>query len=82
VFELNMALEELKDGDESARGPLGLAKDQFAALLAQTDVELGQLFGTYDASGQQAVLQQIRELLNRRRYIQNLLRDVNGHLSN
>ena len=82
VFELNMALEELKGGDESARGQLVTAKDQFTGLLAQSDVEMGQLFGAYDAAPEEAVLKQIRGILNRRRYIQNLLRDVNGHLSN
>ncbi len=82
VFELNMALEELKNGDESARPHLAVARDHFAALLAQCDSELGQLFAAYDANPGEAVLKQIRGLLNRRRYIQNLLRDVNGHLSN
>lgn len=82
VFELNMALEELKSGDESARPQLATARDQFAALLVQSDLELDQLFTAYDASPGELVLKQIRGLLNRRRYIQNLLRDVNGYLSN
>lgn len=82
VFELNMALEELKAGDESARPQLAVARDQFAALLAQSDIELDHLFAAYDAAPGESVLKQIRGLLNRRRYIQNLLRDVNGYLSN
>ncbi|MBM3763304.1 MAG: Fe-S protein assembly co-chaperone HscB [Acidobacteria bacterium] len=82
VFELNMALEELKSGDDSARPQLATARDQFAALLAQSDVELGQLFEAHDGQPGEAVLKQIRGLLNRRRYIQNLLRDVHGYLSN
>lgn len=82
VFELNMALEELKSGDESARPQLTQARDQFTALLAQSDNELEQLFAAHDAAPGEQVLKQIRGLLNRRRYIQNLLRDVNGYLSN
>jgi molecular chaperone HscB len=82
VFELNMALEELKSGDESARPQLATARDHFAALLAQSDIEAGHLFAAYDAAPGESVLKQIRGLLNRRRYIQNLLRDVNGYLSN
>jgi molecular chaperone HscB len=82
VFELNMALEELKAGDESARPQLTQARDQFAALLAQSDNELEQMFAAHDATPGEQVLKQIRGLLNRRRYIQNLLRDVNGYLSN
>jgi len=82
VFELNMALEELKAGDESARPQLATARDQFSALLAQSDVELDQLFDSHDAAPGEPLLKQIRSLLNRRRYIQNLLRDVNGYLSN
>lgn len=82
VFELNMALEELKAGDESARPQLATARDHFSALLAQSDLELGHHFEAYDAAPGEGVLKQIRGLLNRRRYIQNLLRDVNGYLSN
>jgi molecular chaperone HscB len=82
VFELNMALEELKAGDESARSQLSTARGHFEALLAQSDNELTDLFARHDASRQEAVLRQIRGVLNRRRYIQNLLRDVNGYLSN
>lgn len=82
VFELNMALEELKAGDESARPQLTLAHDSFEAMLAQSSVELNKLFTAYDASPGPEPLKPIRALLNRRRYIQNLLRDVNGYLSN
>jgi len=82
VFELNMALEELKAGDESARPQLATARAHFEVLKAQSDTELSQQFDAYDASPGDANLRQIRGILNRRRYIQNLLRDVNGYLSN
>ncbi len=82
VFELNMALEELKDGDESARPQLVTARDHFNGLLSQSDIELDHLFAAHDSTPGEEILKQIRGLLNRRRYIQNLLRDVNGYLSN
>ncbi len=82
VFDLNMALEELKAGDESARPQLSSARDSFEAMLAQSSIELDKLFSAYDASPGTEPLKPIRALLNRRRYIQNLLRDVHGYLSN
>jgi len=85
VFELNMALEELKDGEESARPQLEAAKENFAGLRAGIDRELESLFAKYDASDSESetakqALHEIRGVLNRRRYIENLLRDVDKAL--
>ena len=41
VFELNMMLEELKGGDESARPQLETAKQNFLKMRAEIDRELG-----------------------------------------
>ncbi len=81
VFELNMMLEELKSGDESARPQLELAKVNFVDLLSRVDVDLEKLFAKYDAAESQSetakqALHEIRGVLNRRRYIGNLIRDV------
>lgn len=80
VFELNMMLEELRGGDESARPQLETARDRFERMLRETDAELADLFARPDA------LEEIRRTLNRRRYISNLVRDVqkelNVHVSN
>ena len=86
VFELNMMLEELKSGDESARPQLETAKENFAGLRAGVDRELETLFARYDASEAQSetakqALHEIRGSLNRRRYIENLIRDVDRALS-
>src|SRR5262245_40616997 len=40
VFELNMALEELRGGDESARPQLESAEQRFSEMLKQTDTKL------------------------------------------
>jgi molecular chaperone HscB len=80
VFELNMALEELRDGDESARGQLVEARGKFGGMLAEAGIELNSLFAKYDAASDSATLDQIRGTLNRRRYIANLVRDVEKEL--
>ncbi len=80
VFELNMALEELREGDESARASLVEARDRFVGMLAQSDSELSALFVAHDASPGKDSLGKIRSNLNRRRYISNLVRDVEKEL--
>jgi molecular chaperone HscB len=59
VFELNMALEELRDGDESTRPQLIAAKERFIAMRDSIDASLPAT----------ADLEEVRALLNRRRYI-------------
>ena len=80
VFELNMALEELRSGDSGARPQLEEARSRFLALRNAIDGELQQLFEKYDAGGDRAVLAQIRGILNRRNYIRNLVGEVEKHL--
>ena len=86
VFELNMALEELRGGDESARAQLVSAQERFTGMLGEADASLTSLFGRYDEKSDKAVLDQIRTTLNRRKYVSNLLRDVekevNVHTAN
>ncbi len=76
VFELNMALEELRGGDDSARPQLQEAEKNFSAMLAETDHQLQTLFERYDASQSRDMLVEIRNVLNRRKYVQNLLSEV------
>lgn len=81
VFELNMALEELRMGDQDARGPLGDARAKFIHMRDGIDSELAGLFGSYDRSPDRAILQQIRNVLNRRRYVRNLVSEVEKALA-
>ena len=76
VFELNVALEELRDGEASARPQLEQARENFTALLGDIDGNVQQQFGKFDEAQDRAVLQDIRSMLNRRRYIRNLLNEV------
>jgi molecular chaperone HscB len=81
VFELNMALEELRGGDESARGQLVSAQERFTGMLGDADASLAGLFARYDEAQDRGVLDQIRATLNRRKYVSNLLRDVEKELN-
>ena len=81
VFELNMALEEMRSGDDSARPQLEAAEKNFSTMLTETDQQLRLLFGQYDSSHSRDVLTQIRNTLNRRKYIQNLVSEVQRTLS-
>ena len=81
VFELNMALEELRGGDQSAKVGLAEARTKFQAMQSASDVELEKLFTKYDAEPGPPTLAAIRAVLNRRRYISNLIREVDKELS-
>jgi molecular chaperone HscB len=81
VFELNMALEELREGDDSARHQLESARINFSNMLSGTDAELQARFGEYDAAPDRDSLARIRATLNRRKYIQNLVDEVERALA-
>jgi molecular chaperone HscB len=76
VFELNMALEELRQGDQSVRPQLEETKQKFLHMLAEIDHGIAVMSGLYDRGRDQSLLHAIRSVLDRRRYISNLLRDV------
>ncbi len=86
VFELNMMLEEMKSGDESARPQLEQSRQHFLGLRNEVDQDLLREFQRHDESIEASptakqALQEIRGLLNRRRYIENLVRDVERALN-
>lgn len=80
VFELNMALEELRSGDTDARTQLEEAQRKFTAMRDTIDTELQSLYAAYDAQQQRSTLEQIRAALNKRRYIRNLVNEVEKEL--
>jgi molecular chaperone HscB len=81
VFELNMALEEMRSGDESARSQLASAQNNFTKMLNEVDQQLESQFVNYDESPNREALTKIRGTLNRRKYIQNLLDEVQEQLA-
>jgi molecular chaperone HscB len=84
VFELNMALDELRSGDDDVAPQLRASRSRFVGMLEETDGELQAQFERHDAAaGEQErreALAAIRGILNRRRYIQNLLGEVDKEL--
>jgi molecular chaperone HscB len=80
VFELNMALEELRGGDESARPQLESARERFSGMRSEIDASLAELFARHDQSPHPALIESVRSALNRRRYISNLVREVEKEL--
>lgn len=93
VFELNMQLEELRmnrkmgEDDPQLRADLERAKKQFEDLLSASDADLHALWNDWDKSleeQQEAPRASLKDkmvaVLDRRRYIRNLVRDVNEAL--
>jgi molecular chaperone HscB len=93
VFELNMQLEEMRmnrkmgEDDPTLRGDLQKARTQFAGQLAALDEELNRHWQQWDMAvdagateAAEPVKDRMFALLDRRRYIRNLVRDVNDAL--
>ena len=93
VFELNMQLEEMRmnqkmgEDDPQLRGDLEKAKAQFEGQMTESDAQLQALWSKWDAAldAEDAATQndakdKLVALLDRRRYVRNLVRDVNAAL--
>jgi molecular chaperone HscB len=80
VFELNMALDELRSGDADAISQLESARERFVELQTEIDQDLDARFRAHDAAEsddeRHTVLSIIRSILNRRRYVRNLIQEV------
>jgi len=93
VFELNMQLEELRqnqkmgEDDPQLRRDLEAAKKQFSAQLGALDEQVRSRWSAWDAAWEQndeakktAAKEAMTALLQRRSYLQNLVRDVDETL--
>ncbi|MGA3373665.1 MAG: Fe-S protein assembly co-chaperone HscB [Terracidiphilus sp.] len=89
VFELNMQLEEMRaaseadEKDRELQASLEQAKRRFDGLLVEVDQELRIQWQAWDEGGAAArktAEKTMVALLDRRRYLSNLLRDVNETL--
>ena len=85
VFELNMALDEMRMGETEVIPQLDEMRQRFMDMLGGIDVELETQFLRHDAQSDDAsrheVLASIRSILNRRRYIRNLVNEVDKQLT-
>jgi len=90
VFELNMQLEEMRmnrkmgEDDPQLAKDLAAAKVNFESMLAVTQTELEALWAKWDAgvdaddaAAKGSAKEKMVELLNKRSYVRNLVRDVN-----
>jgi molecular chaperone HscB len=77
VFELNMALEELQAGDADAAAQVESARHRFEGMRDEIDVEMKQKFTEWDSTAARDTLGALRGLLNRRKYITNLITKTN-----
>jgi molecular chaperone HscB len=82
VFELNMALEELKAGDTDSLPQLRDAQQRFKQMLSQADCDLEADFVAWDHTRAPEVLTRLRKLLNYRKYISNLVIETTKTLEN
>ena len=89
VFELNMQLEEMRmartmgEDDPQLTKDLTAAKKKFDGLVGEVDKNLHAEWQAWDAgdeAARQAAQKSMVALLDRRRYLSNLLRDVNEAL--
>lgn len=90
VFELNESLDELREAQSEGadltelRANLTEAQQSFQEKLEEVDAELSAVFGEWDAlplepgaqASRQSVMAKLNEILNRRSYIRNLVRNV------
>jgi molecular chaperone HscB len=95
VFELNESLDELREarqegGDLSElRARLVEAQKNFQVKLEEVDAELSRAFADWDRAvdangdeaGRKATMSKLNEILNRRSYMRNLVRNVGEELA-
>lgn len=95
VFELNESLDELREARQEGgdlaglRARLAEAQKNFQQKLEEVDAELASAFAEWDKAvdangdeaGRQAVMSKLNEILNRRSYIRNLVRNVGEELA-
>ncbi len=93
AFELNMQLEEMRfarqagEKDAEAEYNLRAARDRFAGMLGELQLQLEALWTRWDRAedagddaGKAAAKDALVALLNRRSYVRNLVRDVQAAL--
>jgi molecular chaperone HscB len=82
AFELNMLLEEAKMGgvDEDVRAQLNATRDNLTTRLNTMQEELRAAWKQWDSGDSEATAAMV-DVLNRRSYLRNLLRDIHDVLS-
>jgi molecular chaperone HscB len=77
VMELQEALMEFHDGDESQRASLEAAQVEFTEAYDALKARLAQLFATYDAGDTETALDGMQEVAATRGYLRRVLDNLN-----
>ena len=80
VMELQEALMEFQDGDESQRGNLEASRVEFSEAYDALKAKLVQLFLAYDAGDVQTALDGMQEVAATRGYLRRVLDNLNKTL--
>ncbi len=81
IFEVQMLLEHVREGNQSAAGGLARAKAKFETLLQKTDASLAACFAEWDRARQPQTLREISTILDRRSYLERVLQDIKAALA-
>jgi molecular chaperone HscB len=82
VFDLNVTIEELRGGaDGDVLPQLEASRRRFEAMRGEIDSAMDEKFSQWDAGRTRDTLVEIRGLLNRRKYITNLMAQTNAATS-
>lgn len=80
VFELKLAIEQARRGDDSVRPQLVAARSRFQGLLYDADHKLEAAVVEWDRTGDRATLEQLLAILSRRSFVEKILRDIGAAL--
>ncbi len=80
VMELQEALMEFQDGDESQRSSLEAARVEFTEAYEALKTKLGQLFLAYDSGDTETALDGMQDVVATRGYLRRVLDNLNKNL--
>lgn len=81
IFELNEAIEEFRQDPQGARETVEQARQRLGGLRREADAELARLFAEWDETRRRDVLEKVRTVLERRRYVSKLLAQLEEELA-
>jgi molecular chaperone HscB len=81
IFEIQMLLDDVRQGDKSAASGLAHAKAKFETLLQETDASLNACFAEWDRVRRPEKLREIATILDRRSYIEKALQNIMAALA-
>lgn len=80
VMELQEALMEFQEGDESQRGNLEAARAEFSAAYDALKTQLHASFARFDSGAVESALDEMQEVASTRGYLRRVLENLNKTL--